>query len=1288
MLLLLLAYAGVCQVIGGVLMGTLQAQEILDFLPDAVILVDRAGQIRYLNGQAVALFGYTAAEVVGQPVEVLLPTRFQSGHAHLRQNYVDNPYFRVSGEKFNLWGRCRDGREFVADIRLRPLGELVICVIHDITDRKRAEEALHLSEARYRALFEQANDAILVSNARGQIVDVNQRAADLLGYTQEELLQQSLADLYAPDVPYLLDILGEPYETVYLHRSGARVLVEVNLARLTGNGDALTLAVVRDITRRKEVEEALRESEERLRRLVDHSPIPILVTNMALEVTYLNARFTALFGYRLADLPTLTAWCLLAFPDAAYRQQVEARWAEVLPGRGENPPHPSLQELQVVCRDGITRVVALSLINIGNRLLLTGYDLTDWKQVELAQRRYARQLEVLQQVGLELAAQLEPDMLLQFIVQHAIDLLDADAGGLYLYRPEEDVIEWVTLLGMNLAPAGARLKKGEGISGKVWELREPIIVHDYQQWANKAAIFDGLEWASVLAVPIHWGDSFLGVIDVLANTTHAFSAEDARLLSLFATQAAVALENARLFQAQHEARLQAETLAEVSLSLTTHTDPSDVLDDILQQSRRIIAYNSANIALLEEDQLHIVRWVGYEAYDARGLSDLIYQPLTVAPLAIRAMNSGLPVLVEDVRKDPDWVRHPTTQWVRSFLCVPIYLHDRVVGFLRFEGEHVDQFSLADAQRLQPLVNAAAITLSNTQLLLEMQQRNRELFTLYRISEIMLTAPSLEEAFQAIVEEISLVTDFRPVAIEEYDELHQTMILRGSTGMVGGETSPAAEYAAYQAYRALSMAVARSGEPLLVSDLATRPGPDHEQLRQLQVRTYVCVPMWSNQKVIGTLSLASATEKTVEDQFMNWITSAANYIAAFIARKKVEDAMLEAQKLESLGVLASGVAHDFNNLLAGILAESALALNKLDFLSPARQNLAHVVQTTRRAADLTGQLLAYSGRGHLQMRLLDLNALVQENLTLLQTSVPRSVTLNTQLMPNLPPVKADMGQMQQVIMNLIINAAEAYEGQPGTVWLRTGTIIVDAKYQTSRVLGQGLPPGRYVSLVVEDKAKGMTEDVLARIFDPFFTTKFTGRGLGLAAVLGVIRGHSGDINVVSQVGQGTTFQVLLPAARQVPAARPVPAARQEPTAGALPPVTAMPTPERPRASTILLVDDELVLREALSELLEVHGFTVLLAENGLQGLAVYDEYKADIDLILLDMTMPVMSGRETLAALKQRGARTPVLLLSGYDPHEMELPVEGITPAGFLRKPFELNVLLATIRQVLDAGGGI
>jgi C4-dicarboxylate-specific signal transduction histidine kinase len=267
-------------------------------------------------------------------------------------------------------------------------------------------------------------------------------------------------------------------------------------------------------------------------------------------------------------------------------------------------------------------------------------------------------------------------------------------------------------------------------------------------------------------------------------------------------------------------------------------------------------------------------------------------------------------------------------------------------------------------------------------------------------------------------------------------------------------------------------------------------------------------MWSNQKVIGTLSLASAAEKTVEDQFMNWITSAANYIAAFIARKQVEDAMLEAQKLESLGVLASGVAHDFNNLLTGILAESALALNKLDSLNPARQNLARVVQTTRRAADLTGQLLAYSGRGHLQMRLLDLNALVRENLTLLQTSVPRSVTLNTHLMPDLPSVKADMGQMQQVIMNLIINAAEAYEGQPGTVWLRTGTITVDAKYQTSRVLGQVLPPGRYVSLMVQDSGKGMTEDVLARIFDPFFTTKFTGRGLGLAAVLGVIRGHSG------------------------------------------------------------------------------------------------------------------------------------------------------------------------------------
>ncbi len=248
------------------------------------------------------------------------------------------------------------------------------------------------------------------------------------------------------------------------------------------------------------------------------------------------------------------------------------------------------------------------------------------------------------------------------------------------------------------------------------------------------------------------------------------------------------------------------------------------------------------------------------------------------------------------------------------------------------------------------------------------------------------------------------------------------------------------------------------------------------------------------------------------------------------RKRTEEALRRAVKDESLSVLAGGVAHDFNNLLVAMLGHSSLALAKLPPESPARTSVQKAVQATERAADLTRQMLAYSGKGHFEIRLLDLNRLIGENLHLFTAGLPKSVRIVPLLAPELPKVTADLGQIQQVVMNLMLNAAEAIGEKGGEVTIRTGVLTLsedDGHY--SRLTGVPLQPGAYAVVEVEDDGRGMDALTLPRIFDPFFTTKFTGRGLGLAAVLGIVRGHRGGIAVSSEPGRGTTFKLVFPVA---------------------------------------------------------------------------------------------------------------------------------------------------------------
>lgn len=390
------------------------------------------------------------------------------------------------------------------------------------------------------------------------------------------------------------------------------------------------------------------------------------------------------------------------------------------------------------------------------------------------------------------------------------------------------------------------------------------------------------------------------------------------------------------------------------------------------------------------------------------------------------------------------------------------------------------------------------------------------------------------------------------------------------------------------------------------------------------------------------------------------------------RARLEAQVRHSQKLESLGILAGGIAHDFNNLLAGILGNTGLALHKLPPESPFRTYLERIEAAAQRAAELTHQMLAYSGRGAFAVQRLDLAAVVRNMTNLLSASISKKAQLTFNFQPATAPVEADAAQIQQVIMNLITNASEALGDQAGTITLSIRTMDLDRAYFAKTYLDDDLPPGPYVCLEVSDTGCGMDKATQARIFDPFFSTKFAGRGLGLSTVLGIVRGHRGAINIYSEPGHGTTFRVLLPAAGELQRALP-----REDTGQQMRDVRTW------RGSGVVLVaDDEESVIQATREILEHWGFTVMIARDGRAAVQLFRDHAPQIRAVLLDLTMPVMNGREALQFIRETRPNVPVVLSSGYTEQDVTARFGAQAPTAFLQKPYLPSQLLEKLRELL------
>jgi two-component system, cell cycle sensor histidine kinase and response regulator CckA len=385
------------------------------------------------------------------------------------------------------------------------------------------------------------------------------------------------------------------------------------------------------------------------------------------------------------------------------------------------------------------------------------------------------------------------------------------------------------------------------------------------------------------------------------------------------------------------------------------------------------------------------------------------------------------------------------------------------------------------------------------------------------------------------------------------------------------------------------------------------------------------------------------------------------------KKILEKRMLQSQKLESLGIISGGIAHDFNNLLVGILGNASLIQMEENLPESCHNNAEDIISSAEKASEFCDQLLTYSGKGHFNLEPTSLNDSISEILKIMEKVISKKVSLITNLESGLPNIKSNSSQIQQIIMNLITNASESFGEEEGTITIKTGKMHASKEYVDSSYLQDDLPAGEYLYVDVIDTGCGMDKESITQLFDPFFSTKFAGRGLGMTTTLGIVRSHQGAIFVESNPGEGTLFRILFPVTNQ--------------------PVNKKSSPKKDHnfgndPGTILVIDDVEAVLNVTRIALELENFKVLTAKDGQEGLEVIKKQHEEISLILLDLTMPKLNGKELIDYLTLTHSEIPIILSSGYDSEEVltEKTMQAI--AGFLKKPYTVQGLLHEVHQAL------
>jgi two-component system cell cycle sensor histidine kinase/response regulator CckA len=1115
----------------------------------------------------------------------------------------------------------------------------------------------------------------LLIDSEGAILALNKVFADTLGKGIEELVGKPAFDFLDP----LLDgqkkdgleralASGEPVRLEVEH--SGRIMAHHFCPVSESNGSIQRIAIVsRDVTERRRVEEDLRKEKERFRMISERAPFGLLMISEDGTFRHMNAKFLELFGYDPGEIPNGAQWFKLAFPDADYREFVISRWMEWY-GPTEPVELPP-RDFVVNCKDGTKKVAQFMGVRMkSGECLITCQDITELKRTEEALRSSEETLKSIlsaspvaisyvQNARLKWTNQAMAEM---FGYTHEREYLEKSVREFYANREEyERVLEMFR-------------------SG----LRAGIPLETEAQFLRK----DG---------SVFWGQLKVSVLP---------RGEDGEKASISTIADITARKHAEAKLRCSEDRYR--TLVEESF------------DGILIQSRKSIVFANS--------RLH--KMLGYNDGELVGMDHwLIYHPdyQEMTRRRAEARMRGETVLqryeVKLLRKDGstlDGELNARAITVGPEPGVQVWIKDIT------ERKISEQELRESEDRFRRLSDAAAegILIHNGGVVVDANEAFVRMFG-YELSELVGT--SIErlasaESWSTIAAHIAsgydkpyVVTGVRKDGSSFYcrltgkpylyrGELRRMVTVHDITERIAAEEALRRSQEEFRRlyeeskraedlYRSL---LHSSADAVVVYDLEGNTQYVNNSfsnifgwtIDDLRNRPIPYVPDSEREATMnmirsvlkdGVPCTGFETKRYTKDgRLLDISSSGSRYhdhegnpagvlvvLRDVTESKKLEEQLRQAVKMEAIGRLAGGVAHDFNNLLTAVMGYSNMLAQQFPKGSPEYEKLAQITRAGKRAAELTQQLLAFGRKQVLEIKPLDLNLIISDFERMLCRLIGENIEVVTSLSPSLGTACGDQGQIEQILMNLAVNARDAMS-EGGTLTIETANASLGEEYSWPN---EDLTPGDYVMFTVSDTGRGMKASVRSRIFDPFFTTKQkgVGTGLGLSTVYGIVKQHRGHISVYSEPGRGTTFKVYLPRVQGIP---------EHDTADPI----RIPRPTG--AETILLVEDEDVVRELSREVLESLGYTALTARDPHQAIAVSREHEGPIHLLLTDIVLPKMDGRSLFDFLSKERSEMKVLFVSGYT--ENFIVHHGVLDKGlnFLQKPFTADSLAMKVREVL------
>ncbi len=1266
-----------------------------DFFANAAVPLHIFGPDRIIidiNQAELDLIGYERSEIVGVKTwaDLIVPEQCEQFERHWRRllqtHDVRNLEYTVVR---------KDGRHVYvllnASARYDVQGRLLNTrgSVVDITRRVEAEAALRRSEGLYRTLVENIDLGIMLISSEYEVLMTNATEGKVLSKPVSDLIQREIEKCSKEGVPCAgtrAMATGRPAEdeTEGVGDDGVRFTVHIQAFPVTGSEGTITgfIEVVEDVTDRRDAQRALAESEERYRTLVEN--IPGVLYRCEIEppwaVDHISEGMENLVGRVAADFMAgkVTIGEMIHpddLPDVVegVRQAVEARRAFTLEYRFRHVDGSDCW----VHENG--RAI---YDERGEPLWLDGVilDVSDRHRYEEAQRKSEERYRVF------------------FLTSHDAFMTVSPAGKLLSFNPAmkemfraADDAEMRSLAPWQMSPP--RQPDGRLSSEKAAEMIQAALRDgsNFFEWTHRR--FDGEDFPATVMISCGElrGERILHatIRDVTAQkkAEKAILASEARYRSIFDSVS----DGIMVFDIDTLAVLDANQGFADMLGYTrdelTHLDVAALSAGGADYGRQAIL-----------DDLNVVRKEGKRLREWRGkrkTGEFLWLEIAVNIVTVAGEERALAV-VHDIteRKAADEAIRASEARYRSIFDlssdgIAVFDMDTLMildgnqgladmfGYPRDELMHL---TLLDLSAGGPDFGRQAIQGVLVQVRKEgsmrHQWRGKRKTGELRWLEVTTTAMNVagEDRGLAVGHDITEKKE-ADEAIRASEARYRSIFDLSRDGIVVFDVDTLMILDANQGFADMFGYTRDELTHMTLLDVsAGEPDFGRQAMRGNMVQVREEGPLhrqWRGKRKTGELRWMeiTITAMTVagEDRGLAVGHDITEKKEADTERRKVAEQMQHAQKLESLGVLAGGIAHDFNNLLVAILGNADLALMDMAANAAERSSIEEIKRAAKRASDLTNQMLAYSGKGQFIIEPVNLNDLVGEMGRLLEVSISKKAILRYDLAEGLPTVEVDASQIRQVVMNLITNASDAIGSASGSISLRTSEVDADRSFLADTYLGESLPEGPYVCLEVSDTGCGMDDETLKRLFEPFYSTKFSGRGLGLAAVLGIVRGHRGGLRVRSELDVGSTFEILIPAVLGVAAVAPVAAP------------AALPWQAQ---GVVLVVDDEPSVRKVAKIMLTRSGLTVLTAKDGVEAMEVFRREGDRIDLVLLDMTMPRMGGDEAYQAMRKMRPDVKVVLTSGYGEKAItdRFALEGL--AGFIQKPFELEKLMTMIRDIL------